>query len=54
MFAGDILRQRVSRMRRFRHWRWHLNQMCVKLDGEMVYLWRIFDHEGEILEIYIR
>ena len=24
MFAGDIRRQRVSRMRGFRHWRWHL------------------------------
>ncbi|HEX8340679.1 MAG TPA: hypothetical protein VF624_07195, partial [Tepidisphaeraceae bacterium] len=23
MFAGDIRRQRVSRMRGFRHWRWH-------------------------------
>jgi putative transposase len=23
MFAGDIRRQRVSRMRGLRHWRWH-------------------------------
>ncbi len=23
LFAGDIRRQRVSRMRGFRHWRWH-------------------------------
>jgi putative transposase len=40
MFAGDIRRQRVSRMRGFRHWRWHLDEMYVKLNGEMVYLWR--------------
>jgi hypothetical protein len=40
MFAGDIRRQRVSRMRGFRHWRWHLDEMYVKLGGEMVYLWR--------------
>ncbi|MEG3166337.1 IS6 family transposase [Sphingomonas sp. PB2P19] len=53
MFAGDIRRQRVSRMRGFRHWRWHLDEMYVKLDGEMVYLWRAVDHEGEILESYI-
>ena len=53
MFAGDIRRQRVSRMRGFRHWRWHLNEMYVKLNGEMVYLWRAVDHEGEILESYI-
>ena len=27
--------------------------MYVKLNGEMVYLWRAVDHEGEILEGYI-
>lgn len=53
MFAGDIRRQRVSRMREFRQWRWHLDEMYVKLNGEMLYLWRAVDHEGEILEIYI-
>src|SRR6476469_7628709 len=52
-FAGDIRRQRVSRMRGFRHWRWHLDEMYVKLNGEMVYLWRAVDQEGEILESYI-
>ncbi len=53
MFAGDIRRQRVSRMRGFSHWRWHLDEMYVKLNGEMVYLWRAVDHEGEVLESYI-
>jgi putative transposase len=52
-FAGDIRRQRVLRMRGFRHWRQHLDEMYVKLDGEMVNLWRAVDHEGEILESYI-
>jgi putative transposase len=28
MFAGDIRRQRVSRMRGFRQWRWHLDEMA--------------------------
>ncbi|MEG3166479.1 DDE-type integrase/transposase/recombinase [Sphingomonas sp. PB2P19] len=37
-------------MRVFRHWRWHLDEMYVRLNGEMVYLWRAVDHEGEILE----
>jgi transposase-like protein len=27
--------------------------MYVKLNGEMVYLWRAVDHEGEMLESYI-
>ena len=53
MFAGEIRRQRVSAMRGFRHWRWHLDEMYVKLNGEMVYLWRAVDHEGEILESYV-
>jgi putative transposase len=53
MFAGDIRRQRVSRMRGFRQWKWHLDEMYVKLNGEMVYLWRAVDQEGEILESYI-
>ncbi len=53
MFAGDIRRQRISRMRGFRQCRWHLDEMYVKLNREMVYLWRAVDQEGEILESYI-
>ncbi|AZI35215.1 putative transposase [Caenibius tardaugens NBRC 16725] len=53
LFAADIRRQRVQRMRGFRHWRWHLDEMYVRLNGEMVYLWRAVDHEGEVLESYV-
>jgi putative transposase len=53
LFAADIRRQRVSRMRGFEHWRWHLDEMYVRLNGEMVYLWRAVDHEGEILESHV-
>ena len=53
LFAGDIRRQRVSRMKGYRHLRWHLDEMYVKLNGEMVYLWRAVDHEGEILETFV-
>ena len=53
MFAADIRRQRVSRMRGFRHWRWHLDEVFVKINGERHYLWRAVDHEGEILESYV-
>ena len=53
MFAADIRRQRVSRMRGFKHWNWHLDEMYVKIGGEMHYLWRAVDHEGEILESYV-
>lgn len=53
IFAADIRRQRVSRMRGRRHFRWHLDEMYVKINGEMHYLWRAVDHEGEILESYV-
>jgi putative transposase len=53
MFAADIRRQRASRMRGFRQWRWHLDEMYVKVNGEMRYLWRAVDHEGEVLESYV-
>ena len=53
MFALDIRRQRVSRMRGFRHRNWHLDEMDVKIGGEMHYLWRAVDHEGEILGSYV-
>lgn len=52
-FAGAIRRQRVNRMSWLHHWQWHLDEMYVKLGGEMVYLWRAVDHESEMLESYI-
>ena len=53
LFAADIRRQRVSRMRGFRQWRWHVDEVYVKINGEMHYLWRAVDHEGEILESHV-
>ncbi|MBK8861620.1 MAG: IS6 family transposase [Sphingomonadales bacterium] len=50
MFAADIRRPRVNAMRGIRHWRWHLDEAYVKIIGELHYLWRAVDHEGEILE----
>ena len=53
LFAADIRRQRVSRMRGFRHWKWHRDEAYVKINGETRYLWRAVDHEGEVLESYV-
>ena len=53
MFASDIRRQRASRMRGFRHWRWHVDEVYVRINGELHYLWRAVDHEGEVLESYV-
>jgi hypothetical protein len=53
LFAADIRRQRVNHMRGLRQWKWHLDEMYVKLGGEMIYLWRAVDHEREILESFV-
>lgn len=53
LFAAALRRQRVSRMRGLRHGRWHLDEIYVKLNDEMGYLWRAVDHEGEVFESYI-
>ena len=33
-------------------WRWHLDEVFVRINGETRYLWRAVDHEGEVLEVY--
>ena len=53
MFAGEIRRRRVQHVRQFTHWRWHLDEMVVKINGETHYLWRAVDHEGEVLESHV-
>ncbi len=53
LFAAEIRRKRVDRMRSGTHWRWHLDEVFVKINGEMHYLWRAVDHEGEVLESYV-
>ena len=37
----------------FRQWKWHVDEVFVKINGERHYLWRAVDHEGEILESYV-
>ena len=53
MFAAEIRRKRVDYMRARTHWRWHLDEMYVKINGETRHLWRAVDHEGEVLESYV-
>jgi putative transposase len=38
MFAGEIRRRRVQAMRQHTHWRWHLDEMVVKVNGKKCYL----------------
>ena len=53
MFAAEIRRRRVERMKACRQWRWHLDEMYVKINGELHDLWRAVDHEGEVLESFV-
>jgi len=53
LFAAAIKRKRVDRMRAFSNWRWHLDEVFVKVNGERRYLWRTVDHEGEVLEAVV-
>lgn len=53
LFAAEIKRQRINRMRAYRNWRWHVDEVFVKINGETHYLWRAVDHEGELLESYV-
>ena len=53
MFAAEIRKKRVARLRRFPQWRWHLDEVFVKINGRLRYLWRAVDHEGEVLETVV-
>ena len=53
MFAAEIRKKRVERMRAHTHWRWCLDEVYVKINGEMRYLWRAVDHKSEVLESYV-
>ena len=53
MFAGEIRRKRVQVTRSFTHWRRHLDEGFVRINGERRYLWRAVDHVGQILESFV-
>ena len=52
MFAAEIRKRRVQK-RSYSNWRWHLDEVFVKINGETHYLWRAIDHEGEVLEVFV-
>ena len=52
MFAAETRKKRSAALRALPQWRWHLDEVFVKINGEMHYLWRAVDHEGEVLEVF--
>ena len=51
MFAAEIRKRRVHH-RLLSRWRWHLDDVFARINGETQYLWRAVDHEGEVLEVF--
>jgi putative transposase len=47
--AADLRKRRPKP-----HTTWHLDEVYLKIDGRMVYLWRAVDAEGEVLDILVQ
>ena len=53
LFAAEIKKKRLADGRASTQWRWHLDEVFVKIGGQNYYLWRAVDHEGEVLESFV-
>jgi len=53
LFAGEISKKRMHPIPKHSNWKWHLDEVFVKINGETHYLWRAVDHEGEVLETFV-
>ena len=51
LFASEICRRRV-RQRSYSLWRWHVDEVFVRINGVQHYLWRAVDHEREVIEVF--
>ena len=50
MLASEIKQNRIQQLRAYSKWKWHVDEVFVKIKGERHYLWRAVDAEGEVLE----
>ena len=53
LFAREIRKKRHHLSPNYSNWKWHLDEVFVKINGELHYLWRAVDHEGEVLEAFV-
>ena len=53
LFAANIRRKRIQSLRVWSNHKWHLDEIYVKINGEIHYLWRAVDQEGEVLEALV-
>ena len=47
--AADLRKRRPKP-----HATWHLDEVYLRIDGRMVYLWRAVDAEGEVLDVLVQ
>ena len=52
MFAAEIRKKRSVALRALPQWRWHLDEVFVRINGKMHYLLRAVNREGEVLEVF--
>lgn len=50
LFAKDLKKKSINLPS---DWRWHIDEVFVKINGETHYLWRAIDHEGTILDCFV-
>ncbi len=53
LFARAIRKKRFHPSPNHSNWQWYLDEVFVRINGEIHYLWRAVDHEGEILEAFV-
>jgi transposase-like protein len=51
---GPRVAANLRRRRPKPHATWHLDEVYLKIDGRMVYLWRAVDAEGEVLDVLVQ
>jgi putative transposase len=51
---GPIIAADLRKRRPKPHMTWHLDEVYLKIDGRMVYLWRAVDAEGEVLDVLVQ
>jgi putative transposase len=51
---GPIIAAELRKRRPKPHATWHLDEVYLKIDGRMVYLWRAVDAEGEVLDVLVQ
>ena len=51
---GPLIAADLRKRRPRAHTTWHLDEVYLKIDGRLVYLWRAVDSEGEILDVLVQ